>query len=261
MAEFTVNSKRRDPYKNFNFLLRWDGKVVAGVSKSSSLKRTTEVVKHRCGSGAVLLAPVLQGRAPLHAFKPSCVQRAKQGIAAVSAILPAGPVAAAFDNSLGLAVEIWIITKDGDAIAFAAAQVIDAVYDLLVLSRLSFWQWRRLRETNSSALLGERCFVAGHGSAPRVQNVKVFGADTLLGEVMEPSDQHDRIGFKGVFDSASDADSHSAKLRVPRFYEISRGKSLCGGGPSRSVDHLRSPYFDGRILACVAVGVNRIGML
>jgi hypothetical protein len=47
MAQFTVNTQRFDPYKNFKFRVKWDGKYVAGVSKVSSLKRTTEVVKHR----------------------------------------------------------------------------------------------------------------------------------------------------------------------------------------------------------------------
>ncbi len=49
MAEFTVNAQRFDPYKNFKFRLKWDGKYVAGISKCSALKRTTEVVKHREG--------------------------------------------------------------------------------------------------------------------------------------------------------------------------------------------------------------------
>ena len=49
MAEFTVNPQRFDPYKNFKFLVQWDGRTVAGVSKISPLKRTTEVVKHRSG--------------------------------------------------------------------------------------------------------------------------------------------------------------------------------------------------------------------
>jgi phage tail-like protein len=49
MAEFTVNAQRFDPYKNFKFLVVWDGRVVAGISKISPLKRTTEVVKHRNG--------------------------------------------------------------------------------------------------------------------------------------------------------------------------------------------------------------------
>ncbi|WP_194912916.1 phage tail protein [Catenulispora rubra] len=49
MAEFTVNAQRFDPYKNFKFLVVWDGRTVAGVSKVSAIKRTTEVVKHRSG--------------------------------------------------------------------------------------------------------------------------------------------------------------------------------------------------------------------
>jgi phage tail-like protein len=49
MAQFTVNPQRFDPYKNFKFRVKWDGKYVAGVSKVSALKRTTEVVKHREG--------------------------------------------------------------------------------------------------------------------------------------------------------------------------------------------------------------------
>lgn len=49
MAEFTVNPTRHDPYKNFKFRVMWDGKYVAGISKVTGLKRTTEVVKHREG--------------------------------------------------------------------------------------------------------------------------------------------------------------------------------------------------------------------
>src|SRR5881392_576825 len=49
MPQFTVNTQRFDPYKNFKFRVKWDGRYVAGVSKVSALKRTTEVVKHRDG--------------------------------------------------------------------------------------------------------------------------------------------------------------------------------------------------------------------
>ena len=49
MAQFSVNAQRFDPYKNFKFRLKWDGRYVAGVSKCGALKRTTEVVKHREG--------------------------------------------------------------------------------------------------------------------------------------------------------------------------------------------------------------------
>jgi len=43
----TVNTARIDPYRNFKFRVKWDGQVVAGVSKVSALKRTTEVVSYR----------------------------------------------------------------------------------------------------------------------------------------------------------------------------------------------------------------------
>src|SRR4029077_19952242 len=49
MPQFTVNTTRIDPYKNFKFRVKWDGQVVAGVSKVSALKRTTEVVSHHEG--------------------------------------------------------------------------------------------------------------------------------------------------------------------------------------------------------------------
>src|SRR5437762_2159230 len=49
MAEFTVNPTRFDPYQPFKFRVKWDGRYVAGVSKVSALKRTTEVVEHREG--------------------------------------------------------------------------------------------------------------------------------------------------------------------------------------------------------------------
>ena len=49
MAQFTVNAQRFDPYKNFKFKVKWDGRYVAGISKVGALKRTTEVVKHREG--------------------------------------------------------------------------------------------------------------------------------------------------------------------------------------------------------------------
>lgn len=50
MPKFTTNSHRFDPYKTYKFRVRLpDGQYVAGVSKVSALKRTTEVVKHREG--------------------------------------------------------------------------------------------------------------------------------------------------------------------------------------------------------------------
>jgi phage tail-like protein len=49
MAQFTVNAQRFDPYKNFKFRVKWDGRYVAGVSKVAMLSRKTEPVTHREG--------------------------------------------------------------------------------------------------------------------------------------------------------------------------------------------------------------------
>src|SRR3978361_2119999 len=49
MTAFTANPRRFDPYKNFKFRVKWDGRYVAAVSKVGALKRTTEVVSHREG--------------------------------------------------------------------------------------------------------------------------------------------------------------------------------------------------------------------
>jgi phage tail-like protein len=49
MAQFSVNSVRFDPYKNYKFRIKWGKDYVAGVSKIGALKRTTEVVEHREG--------------------------------------------------------------------------------------------------------------------------------------------------------------------------------------------------------------------
>ncbi len=49
MAQFSINAERFDPYKNYKFRVKWDGRYVAGISKVGALKRTTEVVTHREG--------------------------------------------------------------------------------------------------------------------------------------------------------------------------------------------------------------------
>lgn len=53
MAQFNATSQRFDPYKNFKFRVKWVGAgpngVVAGISKVTGLKKTTEVIKHREG--------------------------------------------------------------------------------------------------------------------------------------------------------------------------------------------------------------------
>lgn len=52
MPQFTVNSERLDPYKNFKFRLKMDGRYVAGISRVSALRRTSEVIRHRDGGDA-----------------------------------------------------------------------------------------------------------------------------------------------------------------------------------------------------------------
>lgn len=49
MPQFSANPHRFEPYAGFKFLVRWDGKLVAGVSKITALTRITEVNKHRSG--------------------------------------------------------------------------------------------------------------------------------------------------------------------------------------------------------------------
>lgn len=49
MTTSAANPQRLDPYKNFKFRVKWDGKYVAGISKVSLLRRTTEVLTFRSG--------------------------------------------------------------------------------------------------------------------------------------------------------------------------------------------------------------------
>lgn len=71
MAQFTVNAQRFDPYKNFKFRIKWDGRYVAGVSKISALKRSTEVVDHREGGD-----PSTERHAPGRTkFEPITIER------------------------------------------------------------------------------------------------------------------------------------------------------------------------------------------
>ena len=71
MAQFSVNATRFDPYKNFKFRVKWDGRYVAGVSKVGMLKRTTEVVEHREG-GDPSSPRKMPGR---HMFEPITFER------------------------------------------------------------------------------------------------------------------------------------------------------------------------------------------
>jgi len=57
--EPSADARRMDPYKDFKFRVKWDGRYVAGVSKVGGLKRTAEVVSHRAGGppGAARKSP------------------------------------------------------------------------------------------------------------------------------------------------------------------------------------------------------------
>ena len=52
MSSFSVNTHRTDPYKNFKFRIKLNGKIVAGISKISPLKRNTEVIEYRDGANS-----------------------------------------------------------------------------------------------------------------------------------------------------------------------------------------------------------------
>ena len=39
MAQFTVNTFRVDPYKNFKFRVKWDGRYVAEIGRASCRER------------------------------------------------------------------------------------------------------------------------------------------------------------------------------------------------------------------------------
>ena len=52
MPAFSVNTHRTNPYKNFKFRIKWNGKYVAGISKISPLKRSTEVIEYRDGANS-----------------------------------------------------------------------------------------------------------------------------------------------------------------------------------------------------------------
>ena len=68
--QFTVNATRFDPYKNMKFRIKWDGRYVAGVSKISALKRSTEPVTHREGGD-----PSTARVSPTRKFEPLTLER------------------------------------------------------------------------------------------------------------------------------------------------------------------------------------------
>lgn len=66
-----MNPHRFDPYKNFKFRVRWDGRHVAGINRVGALRRTTEVVTHREGGD-----PSTERRSPgKTSFEPITLER------------------------------------------------------------------------------------------------------------------------------------------------------------------------------------------
>jgi phage tail-like protein len=55
VVQFAANAHRLDPYKNFKFRLKWENRYVAGLSKMSAIKRTTEVVEWREAGGSSII--------------------------------------------------------------------------------------------------------------------------------------------------------------------------------------------------------------
>ena len=55
-----------DPYRGYNFRVKWDGRLVAGITRVSALKRTTDVVEYREGNtGAIRRLPGVTGFEPI----------------------------------------------------------------------------------------------------------------------------------------------------------------------------------------------------
>lgn len=105
MAEFVVNPERLDPYKNFKFRVKWDGRYVAGVSRVSRLSRVTQVIEFRDG-GAPFSIHKLPGRTT---YEPITLERGvthdRDFEAWANKVWPA-------DTTAGLAMSVKDFRKD-----------------------------------------------------------------------------------------------------------------------------------------------------
>ena len=73
MTSFSVNPQRFDPYKQFKFRVRWDGRYVAGVSRVTPLRRRTQVAAYREGGD-----PNVQRKSPgVTSFDPITLERGR----------------------------------------------------------------------------------------------------------------------------------------------------------------------------------------
>jgi hypothetical protein len=60
MAQFTVNTNRFDPYKNFKFRVKWDGRRMAGFSQVGADGR--KVWDHQSSQNRVISWPGYAGK-------------------------------------------------------------------------------------------------------------------------------------------------------------------------------------------------------
>jgi len=51
-SEFAVNTNRQDPYKQFKFRVKWDGRYVPGILRVNGLHRDTQVIELRDGGAS-----------------------------------------------------------------------------------------------------------------------------------------------------------------------------------------------------------------
>jgi phage tail-like protein len=69
-AEFSVNAYRTDPYKQYKFRVKWDGKAVPGILSVDGLHREFQVVETAPGfkrsPGAALYVPIRIERGRTH---------------------------------------------------------------------------------------------------------------------------------------------------------------------------------------------------
>ena len=61
MARMTPQTNRFDPYRTYRFKVKWDNQYVAGLTKMSALRRTTEMVEYR-EAGENVIARKLPGK-------------------------------------------------------------------------------------------------------------------------------------------------------------------------------------------------------
>lgn len=75
MSEFTVNPERHDPYKQFKFRVKWDNKLIPGITSVSGLIRRTRVIELREGGdpsmtrktpGQTVFEPIVLSRGRTH---------------------------------------------------------------------------------------------------------------------------------------------------------------------------------------------------